>query len=304
MNALKATVTMTFATVLLAAVLVAPFGAQVADGAITVRVPFDSGFAPTTDVNSNFTYLFQVGAATTVDANAGLFGGALVSPAANSSANWCGGTSCMHNGAVGPEGTIEFFVSPNWAGTAQGGSSIGGSGSNQTIMHMGGAITGASSGLNIGIFNNNYPASDGGQIFASLKDSSGVHTFESDYHPSSGHEHGSTKYWAAGSWHHIAFTWDTDFFTLWMDGDQIKKFAADGDTISWPADIWLGGTYNGGSNSWDGNIDEFVIRDNVQYDPSQLTYDVPTRVLTFVAPEPATLSMLGIGGLGLLRRRR
>ena len=85
---------------------------------------------------------------------------------------------------------------------------------------------------------------------------------------------------------------------------QIKKFAADGDTISWPADVWLGGTYNGGGNSWDGMIDDFVIRDNVQYDPSQLTYDVPTKVGTFVAPEPATLSMLGIGGLGLLRRRR
>jgi len=302
MNALKATVTMTFATVLLAAVLVAPFGAQVADGAITAYVPFDTD---KNDTTGSMPFFFDVGAGQTINPTAGLFGGAMVSPAANSSSNWCGNAVCKFNDntLTKAQGTIEFFVSPTWAGTSQGGPGVGGSGVGQHFIHQGGSLVNSTTGLNFGIFNNNYP-NDGGQLFASVKDTDGnAKILESNYHPSSGHTNGSTKDWAAGSWHHVAFTWDASNYTTWLDGDRIAQVAA-GTGIAWGADIWLGGTYNAGSLSWDGMIDDFVIRDNVQYDPSQATYDVPTRVGTFVAPEPATLSMLGIGGLGLLRRRR
>jgi len=301
MNALKATVTMTFATVLFAAVLVAPFGAQVADGAITAYIPFDTD---KNDTTGSMPYFFDDGAAQTVNPTGGLFGGALVSSAAAGASNWCGNAACSFNDntLTKAQGTIEFFVSPSWNGTSQGGPGVGGSGVQQTWFHQGGSLGSTSEGLNIGIFNNNYP-NDGGQIFASLKTAGGNQIFESNYHPSSGHTNGSTKDWAAGSWHHVAFTWDASGGTLWLDGDRIAQQPYNGG-IQWAADLWMGGNYYGGGNSWDGNIDDFVIRDNVQYDPSKSTYIVPTRIGTFVAPEPATLSMLGIGGLGLLRRRR
>ena len=295
---------MTFATVLLAAVLVAPFSAQVANGAITAYIPFD---VDKNDTTGNLHYDFDnpyVVTHANVVAGAGQpgFGGALAH--SGRSANWCGFGTCPPHGmnkVTGPVGTMEFWISPNWAGTAAGGPGVGGSGVFEDITHFGGHSVDATKGVNVGIYNNNYP-NDGGQLFVAIRDTDGANKLlESNYH-GSGHELGTTKYWEAGSWHHIAVTWDGSTYTSWMDGDRIQQVAA-GTGIDWPNDMWISGWGNANS-VFNGYIDDLVFRDNVQYDPSQTTYDVPTRVGTFVAPEPATLSMLGIGGLGLLRRRR
>lgn len=277
----------------LAALLAVAFAGQAAFAGVTAYIPFDidkDGAAPGADMPWFFD---NPGGSHSVDVSGGKFGGALVSGAG--AANWCGDGSCNMSSYIGAEGTIEFWVSPNWNGTAEGGAGIGGSGSYQDFLYMGGSTAGASThGVNIGIFNNNWP-NDGGQIFASVKDADGSKGFESDYH-GSGHERGTTKYWTAGSWHHVAFTWDSNAYTLYMDGERIKEQAM-GSGMELSSDMWLGGR-GSPTASFDGKFDEFIIRDNVEY--SGDSFAIPSKVL----PEPASAVLFLAGGLMLGLRRR
>ncbi|MAE64989.1 MAG: hypothetical protein CMJ18_12030 [Phycisphaeraceae bacterium] len=266
---------------------------------ITVWVPFDTdkdGKAP----GQPFPHFFDnPGASRPLGPGQPGFGNAL--SGSGGAANWCGdGTSCfMNDGSVtGAEGTIEFWVSPNWDGTNQGGGGVGGSGARQEFLHMGGTSVGPTAGVNIGIFNNNFP-NDGGQLFASVKDTDSSNKIIESNDAFGPNFTGSTRDWTIGSWHHIAFTWDASTYTTWMDGDRIGQVAA-GTGVAWPADMWLGGA-GGPSAAFNGKIDDFTIRNNVQYDPSLESYTVPNAP----APEPATVLFLVAGGLlaGVRRRK-
>jgi len=282
----------------LAALLAVAFAGQAAFAGVTAYIPFDvdkDGAAP----GGTMPWFFDnpVGSHS-VDTSGGKFGGALVS--GSGAANWCGNGDCSLSSFIGAEGTIEFWVSPNWNGTDHGGPGIGGTSSSQDFLHMGGSTAGSSTaGVNIGLFNNGWP-NDGGQMFASVKDADGSKGFESDYWSGDADSKagaiGSSKTWAAGSWHHIAFTWDSSAYTLYADGLRVKEQPM-GSGIELPGDMWLGGR-GSASASFDGKIDEFIIRDNVQY--SGESFAIPTKVL----PEPASAVLFLAGGLMLGLRRR
>jgi len=286
----------------LAALLAVAFAGQAAFAGVTAYIPFDvdkNAAAPGEGLNWGFD---NPAGSHSVDPTGGKFGGALLS--GSGAANWCGtgasGCNATLGDYIGAEGTIEFWVSPNWNGKDHGGPGIGGTSSYQDFMHMGGSTAGSSTaGLNIGIFNNGWP-NDGGQMFASVKDVDGSKGFESDYWSgdaaSKAAAVGSTKTWAAGSWHHIAFTWDSSAYTLYADGVRVKEQPM-GSGMELPGDFWLGGR-GGNSASFDGKFDEFIIRDNVQY--SGESFEIPTKVL----PEPASAVLFLAGGLMLGLRRR
>jgi len=111
------------------------------------------------------------------------------------------------------------------------------------------------------------------------------------------HNYGST-------WDHFAFTYDaaTGIGKAFVNGLQVGiNDGPDGLPLTWPAgaSLLVGQALDGGtgfSNNSLGFFDELRISD-VALEPSQF-------LIAPGIPEPGTLSLLALGALGLLRRRR
>jgi len=100
-------------------------------------------------------------------------------------------------------------------------------------------------------------------------------------------------------WHWIAFCKVADEYAMYKDGRQINytKTSAVGDITG----ILEIGTY-ATMYCFDGRMDKLRITHSNTFDASPNEYKTDTIV--FHSPEPATIALLGLGALGLLRRKR
>ena len=103
---------------------------------------------------------------------------------------------------------------------------------------------------------------------------------------------------AKDAWFHYAFTWDQNVdgtydIAVYIDGQLVQS--AEGKTITAMDDvIRIGGGGTGlGHCKWQGDMDEVYV-----FNEALSAADVATLV-----PEPATMAILGLGGLFLRRRR-
>jgi hypothetical protein len=111
--------------------------------------------------------------------------------------------------------------------------------------------------------------------------------------------------WTDWDWHMITFTFDqsmtTTFYgneTMWVDGVKVHEATnvhwgdiPDPDIVVGFDDRPSGGAY------WKGAVDGFQIWN------SALSQDDVDQLMTRI-PEPATIALLGLGGLVLLRKKR
>lgn len=112
-----------------------------------------------------------------------------------------------------------------------------------------------------------------------------------------------------GNWHHVAGTYvpgpDPAYVEIYIDGvlsaSAIKWGKGEIVTNEW--DVAIGGNHKevvGGTgyNYWFGLIDDARIYDEL------LDADAINKAYMEGVPEPATIALLGLGGLALLRRKR
>ena len=265
---------------------------QAAFAGVTAYSSFNSGTAPDFALDSNFAYC--CGSAPTVAGDPYGAGNSLDTSGASLNYGGLGGAPWANSPTIEAQGTLQFWVSPNWNGVDQGGTGVGGSGDRQNLF-MQSADVFSNTGVNIAIFNNNAP-SDGGQMFMNIQDHDSGNLLEAANNGR--YPAGSTRNWQAGQWYHIAFTWSANFWSLWANGELVDQKAPDG-AIMWSADAWLGAG-NGTSNNFDGRMDELSVHNNVLFDEGMETYSVPGAPV----PEPTTALLLAGGLVAALRRRR
>jgi hypothetical protein len=107
-------------------------------------------------------------------------------------------------------------------------------------------------------------------------------------------------YTSSGAWHHYAYTKSTatGLMQIYIDGELVATATGKTKTMSSVPDTYHvgigGGVY--GSSAMDGALDEFYLYDNV------LTAD---QIMALASvPEPATLTLLGLGLAAMLRRKK
>jgi hypothetical protein len=99
---------------------------------------------------------------------------------------------------------------------------------------------------------------------------------------------------ADGDWHHVALTFDGDIARIYVDYANMASRNINGsklDVNSLDFDLLLG------DSGWPAGS----YLDEVRFSAAPLT---PDQFLIADAPEPATLGLLALGALGLIRRRR
>lgn len=103
--------------------------------------------------------------------------------------------------------------------------------------------------------------------------------------------------WAAGTWHHIAGTYDgAGNYAIYVNGSLNDTANVSGATAA-GTDLGFGGRRDGGG-VFDGQMDDVGF-----YNHALSASDISTIYASGI-PEPATIALLGLGGLVLLRRRK
>jgi hypothetical protein len=108
------------------------------------------------------------------------------------------------------------------------------------------------------------------------------------------------------SWHHLAFVWDKDQVTLYFDGTAQNTATARFDFSSIAGGIGFGARYGYGADPGNGGdivFDDIAIFDTALSAGQVASLSVGTPPLALL-PEPASLGLLAMGGLLLLRRKR
>ncbi len=101
-------------------------------------------------------------------------------------------------------------------------------------------------------------------------------------------------------WHHIAYILDEGTWTEYVDGMASSGPYNHGDGFSNTRPLYIGG--RNGNAEYVGLLDEIAVWDTaLEHDQVILLSDgAPANNI----PEPATLALLGLGALALIRRRR
>ncbi len=110
---------------------------------------------------------------------------------------------------------------------------------------------------------------------------------------------------SADTWHHLSFTWDRNtgagdgVIRLYVDGSDVGGTTAgtwDSFTI---ADAARFGKELVGTRYFIGSADELAI-----WDRTLSAGEVDAQYTAAIVPEPATMSLLALGGIAMLRRRK
>jgi hypothetical protein len=109
------------------------------------------------------------------------------------------------------------------------------------------------------------------------------------------------RIWNADEWYHATISWDATNFMVGVGGDVLYN-QPHGGLGSWSWGGQPGGFLMSlaGANPFDGRADDITVSDTGHYAQYSSSYPVPTASI----PEPVTLSLLGLGSLAVLRRRR
>ena len=125
------------------------------------------------------------------------------------------------------------------------------------------------------------------------------------FHRGYTHDAQGSVTWTDNTWHMLTFSYDQTGYptfygdeTMWIDGVVVHS----NDNRHWgdipDPDIWVGlSTGIAGADYWEGDVDCYQIWNSGL---DQAAVDTLYERI----PEPATIALLGLGGLALLRRRR
>lgn len=96
------------------------------------------------------------------------------------------------------------------------------------------------------------------------------------------------NFWTPDNWYHIIGTYDGSSVNLYVDDVLIDSTPASGTMTDYNSNVRIGGFNN-------------LERVGIDYLPGLVD---EVRIYNHAIPEPATLLLLGLGGLALLRKRR
>ena len=108
-----------------------------------------------------------------------------------------------------------------------------------------------------------------------------------------------------GVFNHFAYSWDAAGTRMYIGGEKIGEniYGAGDPTVEWGQYVFLAlGSRQNNSGDAQGWYDSLRIHDEAIYSGASIT--PPTVPYGVVLPEPATLGLIGLGGLCLMRRCR
>jgi hypothetical protein len=137
-----------------------------------------------------------------------------------------------------------------------------------------------------------------------LLESSGSRQFRYLHRSPSGSSGGwninpSSQQYTVDEWHHLVAVCTGTTMQLYLDGSLDAVTASPTNPINFDLDLAVGRlSITNGQRYFNGTIDEVAL-----YDRALTAQDIGRHYATAI-PEPATLSLLALGGVGLMARRR